>query len=526
MATKPPKAPQTPDLNEIASVDKDPNLIQYNNILRHEDDTLLTRGNVKSYKIYDDLERDAHAGAVLDKRKMAVTSRPWEVNAASDDALDVAAAEMVRAAFKGMQFDKLCEDLLDGTLKGFAVGEVMWEVRDGMIVPREVIPRQQRRFVFTLTNELRLKTRQKMMDGEPVPERKFIVHTYGGKDGSPYGLGLGSKLFWPVWFKKQGITFWLTFADKFGSPTALGKYPNGATKDEQGKLLKALGAIAQDAGVIVPEGMVIELLEATRSGTVDTYEKLCRYMDEQISKAVLGETMSTTAASTGLGSNQAGVQNDVRKELAERDAKLLCETIKRTLVRWMVDYNTPGARLPDIERDFDEAEDLTARAERDTKIGEMGFEPTEQYILDTYGEGWVKKAAPSAPPALGMPPAQGAPVMFSEGTTVATGRDFNREAQDALVLAADSLAGAWNKTMRKRVEDLQAVAEQTGDLAQFRERLADLLDTPPPAELVESLARANFAAHLVGRGLVDAQQFSEGKQGAFKGFFMRLFSRI
>lgn len=380
-----------PELTEIASVSKDPNLVHYNNVLRHEDDTLLTRGNVKSYKIYDDLERDAHAGAVLDKRKMAVTSRPWEVNPASEEPLDVKAADIVRDAFKAMQFDKMCEDMLDATLKGFSVMEVMWEIRDGFVVPREVIPRLQRRWAFTLTNELRLKTREQGTEGVPVPDRKFIVHTYGGKDGSPYGLGLGSKLFWPVWFKKQGITFWLTFADKFGSPTALGKYPVGSNKVETDKLLGALRAIAQDAGVIVPTGMEIELLEATRSGTVDTYEKLCRYMDEQISKAVLGETMSTSAASGGLGSNQAGVHNDVRKELAKRDSKLLCDTLTHSLVRWILDYNVGNVRAPQIERVFTKPVDLALRAERDAKLLKLGFEPTPRYMLETYGNGWVKK---------------------------------------------------------------------------------------------------------------------------------------
>ena len=385
------KNSDAPELMEIASASKDPNLVSYNNVLRHEDDTLLTRGNSKSYKIYDDLERDAHAGAVLDKRKFAVTSRTWKIIPASSLALDVEAADMVRAVLKDMQFDKLCEDLLDATLKGFAVAEIMWVIRDGLVVPGKVIPRLQRRWAFTLTNELRLKTREQGTEGVPVPDRKFIVHTYGGKDGSPYGLGLGSKLFWPVWFKKQGITFWLTFADKFGSPTALGKYPVGSNKVETDKLLGALRAIAQDAGVIVPTGMEIELLEATRSGTVDTYEKLCRYMDEQISKAVLGETMSTSAASGGLGSNQASVHNDVRKELAVRDSKLLWDTLKGSLVQWIVDYNVPGARLPELERTFSKPADLVLRAERDLKLQRLGFQPTKRYMLETYGDGWVKK---------------------------------------------------------------------------------------------------------------------------------------
>lgn len=153
----------------------------------------------------------------------------------------------------------------------------------------------------------------------------------------------------------------------------------------------------------------------------------------------------------------------------------------------------------------------------------MGYEPTEQYILDTYGDGWVKKAPPVQPPPMPFPLDQQDPrAAFAEGT-VGGARTYNREAQDALVLASDSLASTWNKTMRKRVEDLQAIAEQSGDLADFRERLADLLDTPPPEELVESLARANFAAHIVGRGRVGAQQFAEPRKAGKRSLFKRLF---
>ena len=92
-----------------------------------------------------------------------------------------------------------------------------------------------------------------------------------------------------MWFKKHGIKFWLIFLDKFGMPTARGTYPAGATADQKKTLMAAVDAIHSETGVIVPEGMVIELLEASRSGNV-TYESLCEYMDKQISKAVLGQT--------------------------------------------------------------------------------------------------------------------------------------------------------------------------------------------------------------------------------------------
>jgi phage gp29-like protein len=380
-----------PVIEEIATIERDTTHSHFGKTLTHEDDTLNTRGQGKSYKIYDELKRDAHAAAVLAKRKIAVTSRPFTVTPASRAAKDILAADLVRMALGRLRFSKVCKSLLGATLKGFAVSEVIWEAHAGYFLPGAIKSRRQQRFVFSTDEELRLLTRERPVEGIELPPRKFIVHTHGDEAG-PYGLGVGHVIFWPVFFKRQGITFWLTFADKFGSPTAIGKYPVGATKDDQSKLLAALAAIAQDAGVIVPEGMVIEFLEATRKDSIDTYEKLCRYMDEQISEAVLGETMTTTAKGAGVGGNQAAVHNDVRIELAKDDAFALCDTLNTSIVQWIVEVNMPSATPPVVSFSFSGASDLVALAQRDLTLSKMGWEATPDYIVRTYGPGWRKKA--------------------------------------------------------------------------------------------------------------------------------------
>ncbi len=468
---------------EIASIERDTTQFPFGGVLENLDDTLRTRGQGNGLKIYDDIERDCHAYAVLEKRKNAVIAREWDVLAASEDAADAAAANFVREVFKGLPFDRICKELLDATLKGFSVDEIMW-ARDGArLVPGEILARDQRRFKFATDRSLRLVTRARLMDGESVPERKFIVHRFGAKNGSPYGLGLGHKLFWPVFFKRKDITFWLTFADKFGSPTSLGKYPGGTGDAEQKKLLAALQAIAQDAGVIVPEGMTVELLEAARSGSIDTYEKLARYMDEQISECVLGETMTTNAQAAGLGSGQANVHNEVRKEIAKADADLLSDTLNDTLVRWLVEFNMPGARPPKVWRNFEEEEDLTQRASRDRSIYDMGFQPTEDYIRNTYGEGWEKRTTPPASPPF-VPGAE-----FAER---ARRPDYAEVQTQNLDRAAQSGLDAIIDTVRRLVNEAQSLEE-------LRDKLLDLYPGISSDKFAEVMREALLAAALAGR---------------------------
>ena len=474
---------QQPLTTEIATARRDPFFPTFDGMYRPDDDTLATRGAERGLKIYDDIERDPHAYAVIQKRKNAVISRELVIEAASDSPADVAAAEWVTSELKRINIDRACLGLLDAILKGYAVGEVIWtQIKDGLIVVDKIKPKAQRRFTFDEHSQLRLLTMADMMRGEELPDRKFLVHSFGSKDGNPFGLGLGHSLFWPVWFKKKGIVFWLTFCDKFASPTAVGEYQPGTSAADQQKLLAATRALGQEAGVIIPQGMVLKLLEAARSGSVDTYERLCRYMDEQISECVLGETLTTNQ---GTGGSQAAttVHNDVREELTKGDADLLSEVLNETLIRWMVELAMPGANPPKVYRSFDQPEDLVARVNRDKGLFALGYRPTPEYIHETYGPGWV----PAAPAAPQLPPLAGAD--FAEGAADQDVADeFAGQAGGKVATAMDALVGPVRKLVME-APSLEAI----------RDGLLELYPKMDTAAFTETMQFALTAARLAGR---------------------------
>lgn len=475
---------------EIASAARDILQPSFLGLLRNQDDTLATRGGGKGLAIYDDIERDAFAYGVINKRKMGVVKFPWEVEPASNALRDKKAAELVKKQLGAVNFDKLTTDLLDAILKGYAVAEVVWDSDGSEIFPKKIISRNQRRFVFDEDRKIRLLTMQDMVRGEELPDRKFIVHSVGAKDGSPYGLGLGSKLFWPVFFKRQNITFWLTFADKFGSPTVVGKYPEGTLEDKQTELLDQIANIAQESAVTVPENFILELLEASRSGAGDFYEKLCRYMDEQISIAVLGETMTTTAHAAGMGSGQSNTHNDVRLELAEADADLLSETLRDSLVKWIVELNMPGANIPRVWRKVEQPEDLNIRAERDTKVKGLGYKPTLDYITETYGEGW-EEAAPVDPVNALPGQTQENAAQFAEG--------IYRRLPDPESQLVQSTAKDWQAITDK----ISKMANEASSLQALQKNMVAAFGELENDELVRVMAAGFALAEL--KGLSDVQ---------------------
>jgi phage gp29-like protein len=480
---------------EVATVKKDPYNLLFNNLLRSNDSTLASRGGAAGLRLYDEIERDCHAFSVLQKRKLALISRPVIVEAASQSLRDRKARDAVNDLINSLPFDLICLNLLDATLKGFSVAEIVWGVADGFIKPLQILPKDQRRFTFDAEYQLRLLTRTNLISGEETLPKKFIVHSVGAKDGNPFGIGLGTRLFWPVFFKRQGIQFWLTFADKFGSPTAVGKYPNTATQKDKKDLLDALGALANDTGVTIPENMVIELLEAARNGKGDTYETLCRYMDEEISKAVLGETLSTTMGKSGGSYAASNTHNEVRLELTKADADLLSDTLNATLIKWFCEFNFPDAKPPRVKRDFSEPADIGEKAATDKTVFDMGFKPTLKYIRETYGDGWEEAAAPST--ADQQPAAQtgagqdGATASFSETTLP--------PAQQVIVNGAVALSQDYETLLKGRVDSLLALLDETKDLALFSERLQELIADTAMDQVQSVLENSRISASLLGK---------------------------
>jgi phage gp29-like protein len=492
----------TPVFNEVAIIARQLILGSFDRLLP-ADDTLLTRGggNANGLKLYDELERDPKVWETLQKRKLALTSRNWKVEPPEGDTSRAAkkAADMVTAQFTAMGFDQITTSMLDATLKGISTHEVMWQ-RDGReIVAEELIEVEPWIFQFKLNPDpdeyqfarcgVRLLTPRNSADGEKVPHRKFLIHRFGGKYNNPWGLGLGTRLFWPVFFKRQGIQFWLAFAERFGSPVPVGKYPNNATPGEKATLRAALRAFQQEASIMVPQGMEITLLEAAKSG-IDTYERLCRYMDDQSGGVVLGK--SGGQGSGGQLAASINIENEVRLELTKADADLLSDTLRRQLVRWIVDYNMPGAPYPNVRRVIEEPSDMEKMARTKKALFDMGFRPTLESIKQDFG-GDYTEIEPRVP---GTNVAQQSNALatpdFSEPETPA-----DQAAVDALLasLAGDHLQGLAAKMLAPIIKGVRESSNHQAAL----EKLVELFPDVPLDDLQQSLASALFVVDTIGR---------------------------
>lgn len=494
MATKTPPKNTPPELDtEVANRLRDPCETNYLGVLRTNDPLLLERGNggAQSFELYRDLKRDGKVFSGLQKRKLALISRPWQVEPIDEGEAGQRDAAVVLAMLKSVMFDKLCAELLDALLVGFVPAEIVWTVRNGLVTPDRVVKRAQRRFVYVQTDpnaapELHLLTAQNMLTGEALPPNKFIVHRVNQEDDNPYGMGLGLQLYWPVFFKRKGILSWNKLNDRFGSPTPWGKYPKSAGVKEKGTLFDALRAMSNDGVMMTPEGMSIELLESKLTGSISTQKDLCAYMDGWISEVILSQEATQSTGATSAASNE---REDVRLDLVQADADLLSDTLNSTLVKWFCEFN--GLAPCQVTRVIKKPEDLKAASETDVNIASMGFKPTLEAIRAKYGEGWEDApvpAAPAAAPAPSIPPAPDA-ASFSEG---------DPSPPDPVEPMTAVLAGAGDNVLSGWMQQILGMVNAAESPELLRDHLLQAYGDLPTEQLTEVMTLAFAAAELAG----------------------------
>jgi phage gp29-like protein len=271
-------------------------------------------------------------------------------------------------------------------------------------------------------------------------------------------------------------------------PVPVGKYPNNATPGEKSTLRAALRAFQQEASIMVPQGMEIELLEAAKSG-IDTYERLCQYMDDQSAGVVLGK--SGGKGSGGQLAANLKLENEVRLELVKADADLLSDTLQRQLVRWIVDYNMPGAPYPNVARVIEEPADLEKLAGTKEKLFRMGFRPTLESIKQDFGGDYTEVQAAAKGGALVANNDIATPAFAAPETPA------DQAIIDALLGSlADGPLQALMSSMLAPV--VKAIRESANHQAAL-EKLVELFPDVSLDDLQQSLARALFIADTVGR---------------------------
>ncbi len=437
-------------------------------------------------------ERNTHYAGVLGTRKRQVSQLDITVEAASDDKEHVRHADELREWLARDELESELFDLLDAIGKGMSIVELVWDTSEGDWRPK-LEWRDPRWFRFDPVDGATPVLRDAAGD-RPLESFKFVTLFIRAKSGLPVRSGLARLAAWNWMFKGFTERDWAIFAQTYGQPMRIGKYPAGATEADKDTLFEAVVNIAGDCSAIMPQSMEIEFVQAENLGAgSDLYLKRAEWLDQQMSKAVLGQTGTTDATPGRLGNSDDHTQ--VREDIERADAKALAAALNRDLVRPFVELNHgPQPKYPRLKIGRPEEKKVEQTIAGIKDLVPLGLRVEKSWANDLLGipdpdEG-AELLAPAAQPAF-PPPGLDATALQAVQSARRANDDIDRlaDATERLVApAADAL-----------IDQVRAVVEHCESFEQLQAELKQLKPALAEKNFAGLLRMALVMAELSGR---------------------------
>jgi hypothetical protein len=336
----------------------------------------------------------SHLQGVFNTRKLSVIGNQIQIQSAdetaSDKAVDIIqtalgisriSAVSTREVGRLTMFRRACIHLLDSSLYPVAVLEKTFQPDASGYTLKALVPVPHHLLEFT-TGQLRIH------DVDPVTgfvanstheadPNRYIIHrgnllTYPDNWGGP----MRSLLFWWL-LAVMDREWWGRMLERYGSPFMIGKYDSG--DDQARTLLAAAFRLATRlGGLVIPRHTEVELQAALSSDSGEAYEKFLNICNDEQSKLVVGQTLSSTAKPTGLGSGVANLQSGVRDDIRQFDSIMLADTLRDQLFNQIIEINRLDRPAPTIS--FGQEMDSEQAAQSGTllsSLGQAGLEPTD-----------------------------------------------------------------------------------------------------------------------------------------------------
>ena len=446
---------------------------------------------LRQAELFEEMEeKDAHLSSQFQIRKLAVQGLDWEITPWSDDAQSRRVADFCVECLYGLtDFDEHVLDLLDAIAKGYSVMEIMWEVSEGQAWVRNLHWVHPKKITFWDTIRPRILTDAEPSRGQQMPAFKFVYHRYKARSGHDTRSGIMRVCAWMYLFKNYAIKDWVAFAEVFGMPLRVGKYDPGSSQTDRDALMQAIRSLGSDAAGIISKSTEIEFIETSTSGSsLNIYESLARFCDAQMSKAILGGTLTSEAGGEkGRGSYALGqVHAKVRQDLMEADCKGLAKTLQQQVLRPLVGFNFGwDVPVPWFRFVWEPPEDLRALAETYRVLADIGLDISQEHLAERFKIPFRSQNE--------TPLQRRADTVAAKRSTVETIQDPGQQPIDDMVTA---LQGESLDAAVRQVMDLVAASTS---YEQILEGLYTRFPGMPVAEFQDLLHRAIFAADLWGR---------------------------
>lgn len=461
-------------------------------LLPNPDPVLRKKGLALS--AYENILVDSRVEACMESRKSGVLSWEWKLEGGDSDKN----RDLLIDHINSMDIYDVMNQIMDAVFFGYKPLEVIWDRIGGLLLPVEVRGLPPYWFGFDSENKLRFFSSASAITGELVPDRKVIIASRDASYANPYGRPVGALCFWPVTFKRGGLKFWITFAERFGMPHLVGKVPPGTPEERMQAVADQLDRMVQDAIAVIEDDQHIEPIDVgTRSASSNLYRDLARHMNDEIAVSVLGQTLTTEVREGSRAAAQ--VHMAVREDIAAKDRRMVAGAINQ-LIRWIWELNFSGSAPKwrwveddDPQTEWAERDDLLAKQIRFKPIyyqRRYGLQEDEYEVLTGIGNPGELAAVHSPEPGVGGGLAYAAADAHNPAPA-----DPGQAAIDSM---GDTYAGRVADAFGHALGPVLDAVRQASSYNDLLERLHEVHKRMDTSDFEELVRQALFAADLWG----------------------------
>lgn len=280
--------------------------------------------------VRDAIFSGSHLQTEFGKRKIAVLGDTYTISPVdkkNPEAVRIAGEINAMTDSLGSRWNNLLIHLLDGTIMPVAVSQPIWGIsrRPGWYYePVDFDNVLLTSLDYAEEGKMRIRTGK---DTFNLPAEDAIIHRGHILANFPdyWGGPVRSVLFWFL-FATMDRDWWIQFLNKWGQPFLIGRYD--PSDPNAGDMMRSAFAAAKRLfGIVVSNNADVQVQQIT-SASGDVFGSFHTLANAEISKLILGQTMSSTATNVGLGGGQSSVQEEVRQDIRQFDAKTLAFTIR------------------------------------------------------------------------------------------------------------------------------------------------------------------------------------------------------
>ncbi len=322
------------------------------------------------------MRRDTFIAACLQERYLAAAQLNWHIVPENpNDPEQVAVANDMELAFRNLpDLDGLMMACLEAIWYGRAGAHLLWGYQGERLEILDHYPVNGDKWVFTYEGVpgvlihqqadlpadamISFTERNRAVILDTAFYREQFILAYGPKvdadffepehAGQRFGTGARNWIYWYWWLLQEVMGWIIDYVEKVGLGITVFYYEQGNPEAEE-KAKEAAREQSRNTVLVLPRpigqeraGSAVERIEVPVEGAHFLLQIVETYFKDAIRKFINGQTLSSAAESTGLGSGVADLHASTKDKLSLADSKRQGEALTRDLVRPYQKWNYPS----------------------------------------------------------------------------------------------------------------------------------------------------------------------------------------